>query len=136
MQGAAAQNLRESLGLTVADYKDTATLRVFVSERGKIRSRHVTVRNASALQNNQRDRVIAMTMQWRLGYHRTPITTKQLPHAYGHFGVGGPGAWADPEHDLALAMVCNRGTGRRSVICGSCVSARPPPEPSSPSPRS
>ena len=70
-----------------------------------------TVSKASAIQNNQRDRVIAMTMQWRLGYHRTPIIAKQLPHAYGHFGFGGSGAWADPEHDLALAMVCNRGTG-------------------------
>ena len=70
-----------------------------------------TVRKASSIQNNQRDRVVVMTMQWRLGYHRTPIIAKQLPHAYGHFGFGGSGAWADPEHDLALAMVCNRGGG-------------------------
>jgi len=70
-----------------------------------------TVRQASAVQNNQRDRVVMMTMQWRLGYHRTPIISKQLPRAYGHFGFGGSGAWADPEHDLALAMVCNRGGG-------------------------
>ena len=38
----AKKNLLDTLGLTVVDYKDTATLRVFVSERGKIRSRHVT----------------------------------------------------------------------------------------------
>ncbi|WP_286199254.1 30S ribosomal protein S18 [Mycobacterium sp. ELW1] len=30
------------MGLTSVDYKDTATLRVFISERGKIRSRRVT----------------------------------------------------------------------------------------------
>lgn len=30
------------LGLDAVDYKDTATLRVFISERGKIRSRQVT----------------------------------------------------------------------------------------------
>jgi small subunit ribosomal protein S18 len=36
------QNLLASLGLDAVDYKDTATLRVFVSERGKIRSRQVT----------------------------------------------------------------------------------------------
>ena len=36
------KNLLASLGLTAVDYKDTATLRVFVSERGKIRSRQVT----------------------------------------------------------------------------------------------
>ena len=70
-----------------------------------------TVRKASTIQNNQRDRVIAITMQWRLGYHPTPIIAKELPRAYGHFGFGGSGAWADPDHDLALAMVCNRGTG-------------------------
>lgn len=36
------RNLLESLGAPVVDYKDTATLRVFISERGKIRSRQVT----------------------------------------------------------------------------------------------
>lgn len=30
------------MGLTAVDYKDTATLRVFISDRGKIRSRRVT----------------------------------------------------------------------------------------------
>jgi small subunit ribosomal protein S18 len=38
----AKKNLLASLGLSVVDYKDTATLRVFISERGKIRSHHVT----------------------------------------------------------------------------------------------
>jgi CubicO group peptidase (beta-lactamase class C family) len=70
-----------------------------------------TVRKASEIQNDQRDRVIVMTMQWRLGYHRLPIINKQFPRGYGHFGFGGSGAFADPEHDLALAMVCNRGRG-------------------------
>jgi len=36
------KNLLDSLGLDAADYKDTTTLRVFISERGKIRSRQVT----------------------------------------------------------------------------------------------
>jgi small subunit ribosomal protein S18 len=36
------KNLFKSLGLTTVDYKDTGTLRVFISERGKIRSRRVT----------------------------------------------------------------------------------------------
>jgi small subunit ribosomal protein S18 len=36
------KNLLASMGLTAVDYKDTAALRVFISERGKIRSRHVT----------------------------------------------------------------------------------------------
>jgi CubicO group peptidase (beta-lactamase class C family) len=70
-----------------------------------------TVRKASAIQNNQRDRVLVMTMQWRLGYHKLLLAHKLLPRAYGHFGFGGSGGFADPEHDLALAMVCNRGRG-------------------------
>ena len=36
------RNMLKGLGLTEVDYKDTATLRVFISERGKIRSRRVT----------------------------------------------------------------------------------------------
>jgi small subunit ribosomal protein S18 len=36
------KNLLAGLGLSVVDYKDTAALRVFISERGKIRSRYVT----------------------------------------------------------------------------------------------
>jgi small subunit ribosomal protein S18 len=36
------KNLLASLGLSEVDYKDTASLRVFISERGKIRSRRVT----------------------------------------------------------------------------------------------
>ncbi|WP_421845364.1 30S ribosomal protein S18 [Mycobacterium sp.] len=38
----AKKNLLNSLGIERVDYKDTATLRVFISERGKIRSRAVT----------------------------------------------------------------------------------------------
>jgi small subunit ribosomal protein S18 len=36
------KNLLNSLGLEAVDYKDTAALRMFISERGKIRSRRVT----------------------------------------------------------------------------------------------
>ncbi len=38
----AKKNLLASLGLSTVDYKDTTALRVFISERGKIRSRQVT----------------------------------------------------------------------------------------------
>ena len=70
-----------------------------------------TIRKASEIQNEQRDRVVMMTMQWRLGYHRLPLLHKRLPLGFGHFGFGGSGGFADPGHDLALAMVCNRGRG-------------------------
>ncbi|ORA10563.1 30S ribosomal protein S18 [Mycobacterium arosiense] len=38
----AKKNALRALGLDTVDYKDTATLRTFISERGKIRSRQVT----------------------------------------------------------------------------------------------
>lgn len=38
----AKKNLLKTLGVTALDYKDTARLRMFISERGKIRSRRVT----------------------------------------------------------------------------------------------
>jgi CubicO group peptidase (beta-lactamase class C family) len=69
-----------------------------------------SVRRLSEIQNDQRDRVIMVRMQWRLGYHRL-VGTGGLPGAFGHFGLGGSGGWADPNHDAALAMVCNRGSG-------------------------
>ncbi|MGA7135867.1 MAG: 30S ribosomal protein S18 [Mycobacterium sp.] len=38
----AKRQLLKTLGVTAVDYKDTARMRVFISERGKIRSRQVT----------------------------------------------------------------------------------------------
>jgi small subunit ribosomal protein S18 len=40
----AKRNLLKRLGVNVVDYKDTNRLRIFVSDRGKIRSRRVTGR--------------------------------------------------------------------------------------------
>jgi CubicO group peptidase (beta-lactamase class C family) len=57
------------------------------------------------------DLVLVLPMGWRLGYHGAFTTRGSLPGAFGHFGFGGSGGWADPRRDLALAMVCNRGAG-------------------------
>lgn len=55
--------------------------------------------------------VIPVDMRWRLGYHGV-FTTRGIPaQAFGHFGFGGSGAWADPEHDLSMAMIVNSGIG-------------------------
>lgn len=40
--GPRKKNLLAFLGLSAVDYKDTSALRMFISERGKIRSRQVT----------------------------------------------------------------------------------------------
>jgi CubicO group peptidase (beta-lactamase class C family) len=55
--------------------------------------------------------VIPFDMRWRLGYHAI-VTSRGFPRqAFGHFGFGGSGAWADPEHDLAVALIVNCGMG-------------------------
>jgi small subunit ribosomal protein S18 len=38
----AKRNLLKTLGVNAVDYKDTNRLRMFISDRGKIRSRRVT----------------------------------------------------------------------------------------------
>ncbi len=55
--------------------------------------------------------VLPFDMRWRLGYHGI-FTTRGIPRrAFGHFGFGGSGAWADPQRDLAVAMIVNCGMG-------------------------
>jgi CubicO group peptidase (beta-lactamase class C family) len=69
-----------------------------------------TVRKASTIQSRRRDRVVPISMHWRLGYHRAPVG-RSLPNAFGHAGFGGSGAWADPDRQLAVALVLNSGVG-------------------------
>lgn len=55
--------------------------------------------------------VIPFDMRWRLGYHGV-ATSRGFPRkAFGHFGFGGSGAWADPSRDLAVALIVNSGLG-------------------------
>jgi CubicO group peptidase (beta-lactamase class C family) len=55
--------------------------------------------------------VVPFDMRWRLGYHGV-ATTRGVPHrAFGHFGFGGSGAWADPRRNLAVALIVNSGMG-------------------------
>lgn len=70
-----------------------------------------TVARIGEIQNDRPDLVLVLPMRWRLGYHRVFTSRGQVSEAFGHFGFGGSGAWADPSRDLAVAMVCNRGTG-------------------------
>lgn len=80
--------------------------------------------------------VIPFDMRWRLGYHGV-ATTRGFPRAaFGHFGFGGSGAWADPERDLSVALIVNSGLGspfgdlRTARIGGaalSCANARSKP---------
>jgi len=55
--------------------------------------------------------VLPIDMGWRLGYHAVPTSTGIPRRAFGHFGFGGSGAWADPSRELSLALTVNSGTG-------------------------
>lgn len=73
--------------------------------------------------------VIPFDMRWRLGYHGV-ATTRGFPgKAFGHFGFGGSGAWADPEQDLSVALIVNSGLGspfgdlRTARISGAALGA-------------
>ena len=55
--------------------------------------------------------VIPFDMRWRLGYHGVATTRGFPKQAFGHFGFGGSGAWADPSQDLSVALIVNSGMG-------------------------
>jgi CubicO group peptidase (beta-lactamase class C family) len=93
-----------------------------------------TLRRAAQVQGRAARRaVLPFDMRWRLGYHAI-FTTQGIPkHAFGHFGFGGSGAWADPRRELAVGMIVNSGMGtpfgdlRIARISGAvlrCVQAR------------
>ncbi len=70
-----------------------------------------TVRAMATVQNTRRGAVIPLPMRWRLGYHRVFTTGPRTPHAFGHFGYGGSGAWCDPSRELSLGYTVNYGSG-------------------------
>ena len=76
------------------------------------------LKRATEVQNNGPGRVLPQPMGWRLGYHGIPSASDEGDAAFGHFGLGGSGALADPRRNLSLAFVINTG------ITGSLVDSR------------
>ncbi len=66
-----------------------------------------TVHELSRIQTTARDFVIGIRMLWRLGYHRTGLQEPQGVEAFGHYGYGGSGGWADPTTGLSFGFVTN-----------------------------
>jgi CubicO group peptidase (beta-lactamase class C family) len=60
------------------------------------------------VQVRTRDAVLGLRMRWRLGYHQAFGTGRDAPKAFGHYGYGGSGAWADPDLGLSLGFVTSR----------------------------
>lgn len=68
-----------------------------------------TIKQMGTVQTLEWDYVLRAPIHWRLGYHPVFLARRLQPkHAFGHYGVGGSGAYADPETGLALGYVTNR----------------------------
>jgi CubicO group peptidase (beta-lactamase class C family) len=65
------------------------------------------LRQAAEVQMKRPDRVVLYPLHWRLGYHRADALLMDVPSAFGHFGMGGAGGWANPDLGLAAAHVHN-----------------------------
>jgi CubicO group peptidase (beta-lactamase class C family) len=63
------------------------------------------VREAAEVQTKRADRVILYPLHWKLGYHRADAFLMDVPAAFGHFGLGGAGGWANPEVGLSFGFV-------------------------------
>jgi len=70
-----------------------------------------TLARATEVQTRRMDLVVPFPLHWRLGYHRAVTMRGTPPRGFGHYGFGGSGAWADPDRQLAVALVLNSGIG-------------------------
>jgi CubicO group peptidase (beta-lactamase class C family) len=110
--------------------RSLARLYAVIAERGALDGVRLmspgTVEQMAHVQVDTVDRVLPIRMGWRLGYHTAFTFRGPLQSAFGHFGFGGSGAWADPSRRLAVAMTNNRGGGTpigdiRIAAIGSAV---------------
>ena len=67
-----------------------------------------TVRDLGRVHVRTGDMVLGIQMRWRLGYHHAFGTGRHATRAFGHYGYGGSGGWADPDLGLSLGFVTNR----------------------------
>ncbi|GAB2667421.1 serine hydrolase domain-containing protein [Nocardia goodfellowii] len=77
-----------------------------------------TIEKARERQVFTPDYVLAFRIPWALGYHGVPMKpSKSDPiSAFGHFGLGGSGAFADPATGMSLGFVTNRLGGRLTPL--------------------
>ena len=68
-----------------------------------------TVEQLLEVQTRERDYVLGIRPNWRLGYHPGWVRLEEQPlRSVGHYGFGGSGAFADPETGIAISFVTNR----------------------------
>ncbi len=66
-----------------------------------------TIAALSQVQTRARDAVIGMRMNWRMGYHRAGAQGYRCDTAFGHYGFGGSGGWADVATGVSFGFVTN-----------------------------
>jgi CubicO group peptidase (beta-lactamase class C family) len=76
-----------------------------------------TVHALGRVQVRTTDAVLGIPMRWRLGYHQGFGAGRDAPMAFGHYGYGGSGGWADPATGLSVGFVTNR-IGRLTTPLG------------------
>ncbi len=69
--------------------------------------REAIVAESAEVQSKRADKVIIYPLHWRLGYHRADALLMDVPSAFGHYGTGGTGGWANPELGLSAALSHN-----------------------------
>lgn len=96
-----------------------------------------TVEALGRVQTRAADGVLGIRMRWRLGYHTAFGSGRAASRAFGHYGYGGSGGWADPDSGLSLGFVTNKlgsvsstpigdyGLFRLSGLAQSCARAHP-----------
>ncbi|MFL6110592.1 MAG: serine hydrolase domain-containing protein [Catenulispora sp.] len=65
-----------------------------------------TLQTLGRVQLRTGDAVLGMPMRWRLGYHHAFGSGGRM--AFGHYGYGGSGGWADPAIGMSVGFVTNR----------------------------
>lgn len=89
-----------------------------------------TVAVATTVQNDRPDRVLFVPVHWRLGFMGRGVGGDGGPTAaYGHAGLGGSVAMADPRHELAVAVTLDRleldllGDDRAAAVLAAAIDA-------------
>jgi len=67
-----------------------------------------TTHELGRVQTRAADAVLGVRMRWRLGYHQAFGAGREASRAFGHYGYGGSGGWADPDLGLSLGFVTNK----------------------------
>jgi CubicO group peptidase (beta-lactamase class C family) len=67
-----------------------------------------TVHTLGRVQVRTTDAVLGIPMRWRLGYHQAFGAGRDARMAFGHYGYGGSGGWADPATGMSVGFVTNR----------------------------